>query len=129
MKKESEYSQNIILVMGLPGSGKTHFCTNLLKLFSDVDYFNADAVRESNNDWDFSIEGRIRQAKRMKSFADSCSNTVIIDMVCPLPEMREIINPNTIFFIDRIKKSIYENTNNIFQPPTISECSNLFVIV
>ncbi len=53
-----------ILVMGLPGSGKTYF-SNLLKkelesiIGVTVDWFNADDIRKQFNDWDFSHEGRI----------------------------------------------------------------------
>jgi adenylylsulfate kinase len=132
MKEGEKCSKNLILVMGLSGSGKTYFCTSLLKLFSleGVDYFNADVIRESYNDWDFSKEGRLRQVNRMRDLADSSDkSTIIVDMICPLVEMRQILKPDVIFFIDRIKESKYKDTDNIFQPPTISECSNLFVIV
>lgn len=123
--------KKIILVMGLPGSGKTHFCSSLLELFpsNSLDYFNADVIRNAYNDWDFSREGRLRQVQRMKDLAEkSNKTTVIVDMICPLVEMREILKPDTIFFIDRIKESRYKDTDKIFEPPCISECTSLFVI-
>jgi adenylylsulfate kinase len=132
MKERENGLKNIILVMGLSGSGKTYFCESLLEVFPDEDlaYFNADFVRDSYNDWDFSKEGRLRQVKRMRDLADSSNkSTVIIDMICPLKEMRSILKPDTIFFIDRIKESKYEDTDRIFEPPTPSECSSLFVII
>ena len=58
-----------ILIMGLPGSGKTYLTERLVPLLGSA-WFNADKIREMANDWDFSEEGRIRQSNRMKTFAD-----------------------------------------------------------
>ena len=58
-----------ILVMGLPGAGKTHLAERLQKVLNCA-WYNADKVREMANDWDFSPEGRVRQANRMRTFAD-----------------------------------------------------------
>ena len=58
-----------ILVMGLPGSGKTYLTERLVPLL-DAAWYNADKVRNMANDWDFSDEGRARQSMRMKTFAD-----------------------------------------------------------
>ena len=49
-----------ILVMGLPGSGKSTFAEPLAKSLFGT-WINADQVREKYDDWDFSIEGRVRQ--------------------------------------------------------------------
>ena len=56
-----------ILVMGLPGSGKSTFAEPLAKSLFGI-WINADQVREKYDDWDFSTEGRIRQSQRMKHF-------------------------------------------------------------
>ena len=66
----------IILVMGLPGAGKTTLADEMAPLLN-AKRLNADEVRKAANDWDFSEEGRIRQAKRMaeaalKLKADGC---------------------------------------------------------
>ena len=53
-----------ILVMGLPGSGKTTLSDKLAPLIK-ASRVNADEVRKKFNDWDFSLEGRIRQSNRM----------------------------------------------------------------
>ena len=54
-----------ILIMGLPGAGKTYLAERLVPYLNAV-WLNADKVRKAANDWDFSTEGRLRQAKRMR---------------------------------------------------------------
>jgi adenylylsulfate kinase len=108
--------------MGLPGSGKTTLA-NSLKLELEhhdetVIWFNADIVRNKFNDWDFSNDGRIRQAKRMRELADEYpSSYTICDFVCPLPEMREIFEADITIWMDTIKESRFEDTNQIFVFP------------
>ena len=105
--------------MGLPGSGKTTLAKKLIPIL-DAKWVNADKVREEANDWDFSIEGRKRQAKRMKEKAlkfKEAEFNVIVDFVCPLPETRKIFNPDFIIWMDTIKKGRFEDTNKIFINP------------
>ena len=74
-----------ILVMGLPGSGKTYLSERLVTLLNAA-WYNADVVRKMANDWDFYDVGRIRQSKRLKTFADfekSHERFVVCDFVCP----------------------------------------------
>ena len=113
-----------ILIMGLPGAGKTTIANELSKKFNTLSmntlFFNADYVRERFDDWDFSIEGRIRQAKRMRELADTADSNprfVIADFVCPLPEMREIYNADYTIWIDTIQAGRFEDTNQMFVPP------------
>ncbi len=56
-----------ILVMGLPGSGKTYLTERLVPLLNAA-WYNADKVREMANDWDFSDVGRDRQSKKNEGF-------------------------------------------------------------
>ena len=108
-----------ILVMGLPGSGKT-FLSKELKKIIPIIHLNADEIRKHFNDWDFSKEGRLRQADRMKRFSDyiySEKISPLADFVCPLDETRKILNPDIVIWIDTEKKGRFENTNKIFQKP------------
>ena len=58
----------IILIMGLPGAGKTTLANELATLIKSK-RLNADEIRKAANDWDFSEEGRKKQAKRMSDAA------------------------------------------------------------
>jgi cytidylate kinase len=107
----------IILIMGLSGSGKTTLAEQLHKQLPSL-WLNADRIRSLYNDWDFSYVGRLNQAKRMISLANvSEDEYVIIDMVCPLEEMRTIINPNLIIWMNTTQSSKYADTDSIFEPP------------
>ena len=108
--------------MGLPGSGKTTFAKKLLHALTDnghvVEWFNADDVRTKLNDWDFSHEGRLRQAKRMKELADgAAAEIVVVDFVCPLKEMRDMFQADWIIWLDTIPHGRFEDTNKMFEPP------------
>ena len=63
----------IILVMGLPGAGKTTLANEMAPMLN-AKRLNADEVRKAANDWDFSEEGRVRQAKRMADAALKLKN-------------------------------------------------------
>ena len=108
-----------ILIMGLPGAGKTTLALNLLNYFNpDVLWLNADEIRRKFNDWDFSEPGRIRQSRRMREIADVSNREYIIaDFVCPLQEMRDIYDPNFLIWVDTITEGRFEDTNRAFVPP------------
>jgi DNA polymerase III delta prime subunit len=136
-----------ILIMGLPGSGKTTLAQalktyleengdlykinpnrllnyegipspNMLKV--GVDWFNADDVRKKFNDWDFSKEGRIRQSLRMLQFSLECAGEyVICDFVAPLVEMRNNFKADWTIWVDTIREGRYADTNAAFIEPEV----------
>ena len=108
-----------ILVMGLPGSGKTFLTERLVPLLNAA-WYNADKLREMSNDWDFSNEGRLRQSKRMRTFADfekSNQRFVVCDFVCPTKETRDNFDPDILIWMDTIKEGRFEDTNRLFENP------------
>ena len=105
--------------MGLPGAGKTTLANELAKLI-DCKRLNADEIRKAANDWDFSKEGRKRQAKRMSDLAlkfKKEGNNVIADFICPTPEARELFPADYIIWVDTIKEGRFEDTNQMFVKP------------
>ena len=108
-----------ILICGLPGSGKTTLAEILVKHFDAV-WLNADEVRKQANDWDFSPEGRTRQANRMKNLAQEALNKgkhVIADFVCPTEKTREDFNADYVVWMDTIKEGRFDDTNKMFVKP------------
>jgi shikimate kinase/phosphopantetheine adenylyltransferase len=118
-----------ILIMGLPGSGKTTLAEKLYwKLLDnkkEVHYANADEIRSLFEDWDFSGEGRLRQAERMSTYADSAIEKGLIsicDFVCPTENLRNVFQKNKkadiIIWMHTEKESKYEDTNKLFEHPS-----------
>ncbi len=105
--------------MGLPGSGKTTLASELVPLLK-AKWLNADEVRKEANDWDFSAEGRTRQAKRMwtkaKEFKDQ-GNHVVADFVCPTPAARALFPADFVIWVDTIKEGRFDDTNKMFVKP------------
>jgi adenylylsulfate kinase len=112
-----------ILIMGLPNSGKTYLAERL-QTHLDCAWLNADEVRRMANDWDFSEEARIRQARRMRNLADyekSEGSTVICDFVCPTELTRYIFEADYTIWMNTIAGSVYEDTNSLFEPPSYAD--------
>ena len=136
-----------ILICGLPGSGKTWLAERLVSNIDDCAWFNADIVRKKESDWDFSPEGRSRQANRMKNLADSESSKgriSVCDFVAPTKEIRDSFDPDYLIWLDTVQKGRvvsekkeelkdakelpfdidtlekskeFQDTNNVFDPP------------
>jgi len=126
-----------ILIMGLPGSGKTYLAEKLKKYLEDngtisysraemlpfdtncqVSWFNADDIRRKYNDWDFSKDGRIRQSIRMFQFSmEAGGDYVICDFVAPLVEMRNNFKADWTIWMDTIREGRYADTNAAFVEP------------
>ena len=105
--------------MGLPGSGKTTLASKLVPLLN-AKWINNDKVSTDANDWDFSEEGRTRQAKRMAALAEKHKqegNYVVCDFICPTPKARELFNADYTIWMDTIDKGLFEDTNAMFVKP------------
>jgi adenylylsulfate kinase len=114
-----------ILIMGLPGAGKTFLAKALKQTLEDKNYnvkwFNADKTRELFNDWDFSPEGRHRQMLRMKKLANEAKASgsfVICDFVCPTKELRTEFSADYTVWLNTINQGRFEDTNKMFEPVT-----------
>ncbi len=105
--------------MGLPGSGKTTLASKLVPLLK-AKWINNDKVRTEANDWDFSEEGRVRQAKRMAKLAEQYKkegNYVVADFICPTPKARELFSADYVVWMDTIKEGRFDDTNKMFVKP------------
>ena len=105
-----------ILIFGLPGSGKTTLA-QYIKARTDCVWYNADELRKTYNDWDFSEEGRIRQAQRMKELADKEEGIVICDFVAPTENIRNLFGADITIWMNTIEAGRFEDTNKIFEIP------------
>jgi adenylylsulfate kinase len=87
-----------ILIMGLPGSG----------------------VRTQYDDWDFTPEGRQRQTLRMLHLSQGvelAGKVAVVDFVCPTNKLRKLFNADYTVWMDTIKESRFEDTNQMFETP------------
>lgn len=118
-----------ILFFGLPGSGKTTLANEVVRqLKGSVVHLNADQIRKTFDDWDFTPEGRLRQAQRMRQMADDrlChdffpADYAVADFVAPLPEYRAAYKADFAVFMDTIQEGRFEDTNRIWVRPTKDE--------
>lgn len=109
-----------ILICGLPGSGKTTLAEPLAELLGAV-WINADQVRKKYDDWDFTPEGRIRQAQRMRHLSDGAvmaGKVVVTDFVAPTEKARAEFDADYTVWMDTIEEGRFEDTNKMFEKPT-----------
>jgi len=109
-----------ILIMGLPGSGKTTLAKHLAPMLNAV-WINADEARKQADDWDFTEQGRKRQSLRMWTLAEEAvdrNRVVVADFICPNEETRQQFKADYTVWMDTIKESKFEDTNKMFVAPT-----------
>jgi adenylylsulfate kinase len=112
-----------ILIMGLPGSGKSYLAQKL-KTHLDAANFSGENMRQMANDWDFSREGRIFQALRMTNIANlemAKNKTVICDFICPYNITRDIFEADYTIWMNTIPRSKYQDTNDVFESPNYAD--------
>ncbi|MCH9780125.1 MAG: adenylyl-sulfate kinase [Alphaproteobacteria bacterium] len=118
---KEDNASRILLVMGLPGAGKTTLSRQLAPMLNAV-HLNADDVRrEINRDLGFSRDDRIEHARRMRWLCDQVTSTggyAIADFVCPTPETRAAFGPCRLIFVDRIREGRFADTNAMFVAPS-----------
>jgi adenylylsulfate kinase len=113
-----------ILIMGLPGSGKTTLARALALKLKAV-HWNADAVRANlNTHLGFSEADRIEQARRMGWLCDqvtAAGQVAIGEFVCPTPATRAAFGKaDCVIWLDTIKEGRFEDTNKMFVPPELT---------
>ncbi|CCB65032.1 adenylyl-sulfate kinase [Hyphomicrobium sp. MC1] len=114
-----------ILIMGLPGSGKTTLASLLAPKLSAV-HLNGDAVREHlNRDLAFDLPDRIEHARRLGWLSDQITKAghfAVVDFVCPTESTRGAFQAEKsafIVWVDRIRAGRFEDTNKIFEAPSV----------
>jgi adenylylsulfate kinase len=108
-----------VLIFGNSGSGKTTLAEPLAEKLKGV-WINADAVRAKAEDWDFSIQGRVRQMQRISMIADGvqmANKIAICDFICPMRESRKEFAADFVVWMNTIEDGRYDDTNMIFQEP------------
>jgi adenylylsulfate kinase len=111
-----------ILIMGLPGSGKTTLARQvwleLERRALSVVWINADKIREFYKDWDFSHEGRMRQTKRLLKHAqDANADIAVVDFIAALDEQRELFGADFAIWMNTISAGRFADTNAAYETP------------
>jgi adenylylsulfate kinase len=112
-----------VLVMGLPGAGKTTLARLIARRLNAVHYNADDIRREVSRDLGFSEQDRIEHARRLGWLCDQVTHTggfAVADFICPTPATRAAFKRGGDAFVvwmDRVKEGSFADTNAMFVPP------------
>lgn len=111
-----------ILVMGLPGSGKTTLSVELAKMLGAVHFNNDEIRKEINKDLGFSTDARIEQARRMGLLCDIVTRAgqfAIADFICPTVETRNAFGDAFVVWVNRTPVRDFPDTTKLFEQPLV----------
>jgi len=78
-------------------------------------------IRRFMNDWDFSVDGRKKQAERLGLIASVADRDVVVSYICPTHECMEVFLKNCpdayVIWMDTVKESRYADTNALWENP------------
>jgi hypothetical protein len=108
-----------ILVMGLPGSSRSSIVHKLANVIAEeASILDSYGLRQQFKDIDFTEDGQMRHCYRILDLARAATTPVtVINMTCPLPKMREILNPDIIVWASDGNECPYSELNEMFVPP------------
>lgn len=108
-----------ILVMGLPGSSRSSIAHKLANAIGgEASILDSYGLRQQFKDIDFTEDGQLRHCYRILNLARASKTPVtVINMTCPLPKMREILNPDIIVWASDGNECPYTELNEMFVPP------------
>lgn len=109
-----------VLVMGLPNSSKKSIATKLSEKIANSKLINSIENRIKRKDLDFTESGQMRHVYKILHEARTSESPVtIINMVTPIPKMRDILNPDFLIYAGDGDDSQYDELKEIYTPPLV----------
>jgi ABC-type cobalamin/Fe3+-siderophores transport system ATPase subunit len=109
----------ILLIVGLPGAGKTALAEELTARSGAIHLNGGVARADLSSDLGFTTTDRLEQARRLGAIArliSSQGKLCIVDFVCPTKETRKMFGKaDFTFWMNRTGNDLYENTNRMWQ--------------
>ena len=111
-----------VLIMGRCGASNTRLAAELLEELhknGPAEHLSSEEIRKEFNDSDYSEDGEVRTAQRMRMIADRYVDNgwpVICDLICPTPYTRLIIDADITVWLDTVMTE-----QDLFIEPTEDE--------